>query len=150
MLVTALLVVLTLLVIYNVKRVMARRPNSPLISVTSPLIGQSETKETSPAPEGESLTGLKQKAKEMKWDRDPFILSIEKGEELPTLQLKVTGIIYDEARPEATYAIINDQVIRIGDSIDGIRVIDIQADAVQLKKFDRQFTLYLYQETNKK
>ena len=78
------------------------------------------------------------------WKRDPFLLGIGK-EGVPTLQLSVSGIIYDETRPEATYAIVNGHVYRIGDSLFGIKVIDIQPDFVRLKKFNQDVFLYLHE-----
>ncbi|MBI4435996.1 MAG: hypothetical protein HY590_01060 [Candidatus Omnitrophica bacterium] len=119
---------------YNVHR--AQKSISPVPQTMPP-------QETPPSPaSSEALTATEL----LTWKRDPFILGIGKEGELPTLQLKVSGIIYDETRPEATYAIINEEVVRIGDNLHGIKVIDIQPDYVRLKKFNQEVILYLYQE----
>lgn len=83
------------------------------------------------------------------WKRDPFVLGGSGEGRGPTLQLKVSGIIFDDIHPEATYAILNEEVVRIGDDFHGIKVIDIQPDTVRLKKFDQELILYLYQEEGK-
>ena len=144
--VACLLVTLTLLIVYNVGRVMARRAGrQPAVSV----VPQEQPVESSSTPEEANLALLKKQAKELQWGHDPFILSLAKGEELPTLQLQVTGIIHDPIHPEETYAIINDEVVRIGDSLRGIKVVDIQPDSVRFKKFNQEFTLHLYDESKK-
>ena len=101
-----------------------------------------------PAESSTSSSELEKYVSTLKWKRDPFVLGIAQGEggKTPTIQLKVSGIIYDETRPEATYAIINQEVVRIGDSFHGISVIDIQPAYVRLKKFGEELVLYLYQE----
>ncbi len=93
---------------------------------------------------GEGVSELEAYEKTLSWKRDPFLLQL--GREEPTLALKVSGIIYDEVHPEATYAIINEEVVRIGDDVRGIKVVDIQADHVRLKKFSQQLILYLHAE----
>ena len=157
-LVGVLLAVFLLLLAYNLKRSSATkaRRRQAVSTVSQPTTPLSETPPAAgnvPSPsetEEVTLAALREKAKELKWGRDPFILSLREEGGLPTLQLKVTGIIYDVDHPEATYAIINEEVVRIGDDIRGIKVIDIQADAVRLKKFNQEFTLYLYQEPKPK
>ena len=145
--VACFLVTLTLLIVYNVRRVAARKAGRQQILST---VSQEPVVETAPAaPEEKNLASLKAKAKELQWGRDPFILSLRKGEELPTLQLQVTGIIYDPIHAEETYAIINDEVVRIGDNLRGIKVVDIQPDSVRFKKFNQEFTLFLYDESKK-
>ena len=150
MLAGCLVVVLSLLVVCNVRRasVKAQRQQKAL-SVPPPTAVAPQATETAPSGKETSLATLKEQAKALSWGRDPFILTLGQGEALPTLQLKVSGIIYDPDHPETTYAIINDQVVRIGDDINGIKVIDIQSDAVRLKKFNQEFSLYLYQEQSK-
>ena len=88
---------------------------------------------------------IEQYVKNLVWKRDPFVFAFGEGGKIPTLQLKVSGIIFDETRPEATYAIINQEVVRIGDTFNGIQVLDIQPDYVRLKKFNEELILYLYQ-----
>lgn len=148
-----LLVFLGLLILWNVKRQMGRRlprPQAPPPSVTRvepsppPLV-------VSPAPESSEIPSDElSKKSALTWKRDPFLLGLGEEGSVPTLQLKVSGIIYDEERPEATYAIINGEVFRIGDTIQGIKVIDIQPDFVRLLKFNQDVFLYLYEKEGKK
>ena len=166
-----LLGVLVLLVLYNVQRfasAQARQKTSPPVAAvpkesvaspdTTPAAAPTAPPAAAPAvevtngeavlhPESATFTQLKEKAKELRWGRDPFILDLAVGD-APTLQLEVSGIIHDSVHPEATYAIINQDVVRIGDTIRGIKVVDIQPNYVRLKKFNQEFSLYLYQENN--
>jgi len=159
MLLGALLLVLLPLLIWNVvrqKRVAARR--AQYRSHTQAVPVTTETSQTSLAPqvspeklldmtkEEAAYTDISNYEKTLEWRRDPFSLALQGNTNLPTLQLKVSGIIYDPIRPEATYAIINEEVLRIGDSIQGIKVIDIQPNYVRLKKFNQVVILYLHVE----
>ncbi|MFH1858446.1 MAG: hypothetical protein ABH845_06060 [Candidatus Omnitrophota bacterium] len=149
-----LLAVLCLLIVWNLFR-HATRP--------SPQIGQYQTTHASQGPSlplglvGPPSAPLSQQTSEetpvelpkksaLSWKRDPFLLALAKKGELPMLQLKVTGIIYHENRPEDTYAIINEEVHRIGDDLHGIKIVDIQPVFIRLKKFNQDVFLYLYQE----
>ena len=142
--------ILLLFVFYNVHRVQKRhamRQTDEAAAQRASPPPISQPTESTPASETPSAAPETLPAKEiLTWKRDPFLLGIGKEGELPTLQLKVSGIIYDETRPEATYAIINEEVVRIGDNLHGIKVIDIQPDYVRLKKFNQEVILYLYQE----
>ena len=141
-----LVVILALLVLYNARRVKAPKGKQQQVA---PVIPQEPSVNNPPTPGEVNLVLLEERAKELQWGRDPFILSLRKGEELPTLQLQVTGIIYDPIHAEETYAIINDEVVRIGDNLRGIKVVDIQPDSVRFKKFNQEFTLFLYDESKK-
>lgn len=139
MIVAVLIGILLLFVFYNVHRAQKQKrvPSPPVSQPTGPTPTLETPLATSETPPVKEV---------LAWKRDPFLLGIGKEGALPTLQLKVSGIIYDETRPEATYAIINEEVVRIGDSLHGIKVTDIQSDYVRLKKFNQEVILYLYQE----
>jgi len=81
-----------------------------------------------------------------KWGRDPFFLeSLKEGVKV-SFPLRVTGIIFDKDRSEATYAIINDVVVRVGDEIAGAEVIDIQSNSVTLRWGEKESVLTLREE----
>jgi len=157
----ALVIVLVPLLLWNLTRYKRAVSYRQKLQTTSsyPTAGQASeghhdvsstsTPQTAPEPSA-SPSDLAQYENTLVWKRDPFTLGIAQDGKGPTLQLKVSGIIYDEVRPEATYAIISQEVVRIGDSIQGIKVIDIQPDYVRLKKFNQELILYLYQEEEKK
>jgi hypothetical protein len=71
------------------------------------------------------------------WARDPF--SLEAGrpkkqiEAQPSLAagLNLSGILWDGAQ---IHAIINDSLVKVGDEVNGIRVVAIQRDRVTLAK----------------
>lgn len=141
-----LILVLIPLVFWNVHRKMRARELRTSFEATSKLPLDAAAASVSPAESSSTPSELEAYVATLVWKRDPFVLGIGgEGGKMPTLQLKVSGIIFDETRPEATYAIINQEVVRIGDNFHGIKVIDIQPDYVRLKKFSEEVILYLYQ-----
>jgi hypothetical protein len=72
------------------------------------------------------------------WDGDPFVRDWVMVNELANLKLK--AITLGGERP---YALINDQILQIGDEISGKRVVKIESDNVTLEQGGRTFTLLL-------
>lgn len=143
-----LIVVLILLLFWNVNRQKHAKELRTKFEATRP----TATTQNAPVSTGASVPSseLEKYISTLSWKRDPFALGVTQGGKAPTLQLKVSGIIYDETRPEATYAIINQEVVRIGDTFHGINVIDIQPNYVRLKKMSEEIILYLYKEEENK
>lgn len=77
---------------------------------------------------------------DMQWGRDPFSLTPDKQTETGTFQL--SAVIWDETNP---IAIINNEVVGIGQEIDGCQVIKINKDNVILKKGEEERVVELYQ-----
>ena len=72
------------------------------------------------------------------WKRDPF--SLERMLNAQGVGLELVGIMYDE---KTCHALINEDVVRIGDTIEGNKVIDIQKDKVILNDGQKNFELRL-------
>jgi hypothetical protein len=72
------------------------------------------------------------------WGADPFVRDWVMVNELANLKLK--AITLGGERP---YALINDQILQIGDEISGKRVTKIESDNVTLEQGGRTFTLLL-------
>jgi len=72
------------------------------------------------------------------WGADPFVRDWVMVNELANLKLK--AITLGGERP---YALINDQILQIGDEISGKRVVKIERDNVTLEQGGRTFTLLL-------
>jgi len=72
------------------------------------------------------------------WGTDPFVRDWVMVNELANLKLK--AITLGGERP---YALINDQILQVGDEIGGKRVVKIEADNVTLEQGGRTFTLLL-------
>lgn len=72
------------------------------------------------------------------WGADPFVRDWIMGNELANLRLK--AITLGGERP---YALINDQILQIGDEISGKRIANIESDNVTLEQGGRTFTLLL-------
>lgn len=81
---------------------------------------------------------LKKAITAQKWGRDPFIFGETKTAE--TGGLSLNGILWDEIAPSA---IINNTVVKIGDEVDGNRVVDIQKERVILSKEGSTYELNL-------
>ena len=72
------------------------------------------------------------------WGADPFVRDWVMVNELVNLSLKAITLGGD--RP---YALINDQILQIGDEISGKRIAKIESDNVTLEQGGRTFTLLL-------
>ncbi len=142
----ALLIILLSLLLWNVGRM--KKKGSPLPTVSQPSAAASSANPAAAVSTEKEKLAEEPEAREMtlEWNRDPFSLPLVEEGKGPTLNLKVSGIIYDGDHPEATYAIINEDLVRIGDDLHGIKVVDIQPNSVHLKKFNQEVTLYLRQE----
>lgn len=72
------------------------------------------------------------------WGRDPFFV---KGEEKALPSLRLEGIIMDPVSP---FAMINGEIRKVGDTMDGATVVEIREDRVILKLGKKEFTLMLF------
>ena len=62
---------------------------------------------------------------QMKWGRDPFA----RGQANDSHGLSLSGILWDERQP---MAVINNQMVRVGETIEGYTVVEITQDAVSV------------------
>ena len=72
------------------------------------------------------------------WGADPFVRDWVMVNELVNLKLK--AITLGGERP---YALVNDQILQVGDELSGKRVAKIESDNVTLEQGGRTFTLLL-------
>ena len=108
---------------------------------------RSFSKQKTNAPSGDieaSSSGQKIKQKKRAgykdWGRDPFMVT-----QMPVSSssaLALDGIVYDE---KDSYVLINNQLLHIGDEVNGNRVIDIQQDRVILNDGNKDIELKLEQ-----
>jgi hypothetical protein len=104
------------------------------------------SQEKSPAkearrPDKEIYKKLEEETKNLKLKRDPFILGpVISTEEISPSGLSITGILWDRENP---IAIINDNIVRIGDKIGTNNVVDIKQDSVILNDGIKNFELNL-------
>ena len=59
----------------------------------------------------------------MKWGRDPFLLDVSNVQEQGMEGLVLNGIAADKENP---YAIINNDVVKLGDKVNGMTVVEIK------------------------
>jgi hypothetical protein len=64
------------------------------------------------------------------------------AEELTPPELKINGLVWNTDKPQA---IINDQVVVIGDMVGDSKVIDIRKDGVDLMFLNKPFTVQMEQ-----
>ncbi|MCX6830026.1 MAG: hypothetical protein NT002_12215 [candidate division Zixibacteria bacterium] len=80
------------------------------------------------------------------WGNDPFVRgTIAAGPaDIPTGPIwELGGILYDDINPAA---IINSRIVRVGQSIDGARVLRINKKMVTLEKDGAEFSITLEKE----
>jgi hypothetical protein len=75
-----------------------------------------------------------------KWKRDPFLLDTSNVKEQGMEGLNLNGIVADKENP---YAIINDDVVKLGDRINGMTIIEINEKRVVLEQDGQRHTLEL-------
>jgi hypothetical protein len=74
------------------------------------------------------------------WGRDPFLLDESNVKEQGMEGLSLNGIVSDKDNP---YAIINNEVIKPGDKVNGMTVIEINEKSVILEQNSQKHTLEL-------
>ena len=81
-------------------------------------------------------------AANQEWGRDPFVLGGAFGSSEAASNFVLSGIAWDAKLP---IAIINENVYKPGDPIDGYTVSEIRPDAVTLSRGDEKIKLELFQ-----
>ncbi|MCB0832997.1 MAG: hypothetical protein KDC45_06010 [Bacteroidetes bacterium] len=90
------------------------------------------------------------------WKRDPFAGKFESSLRLNVGKMIETMLMPKMANFDLTaisrsgkqsFAVINDEIVGIGESVNGFRVIEILNNAVVLKKNDYSFTITLPDES---
>ena len=97
-------------------------------------VSPSETAEPGPAAR-RTETPVKQPET---WGGDPFVRDWVMTSELAEMSLSAITIGGDKA-----YALINNQILEVGDQISGKRIIEIKDEQVVLEQGGRTFTLLL-------
>ena len=77
------------------------------------------------------------RATRLSWRRDPFLRGGTIGE---LSGLALSGILWD---PKEPMAIINGQMVHVGEELDGYRVVEIMQDKVSITDGDQTFQLVL-------
>lgn len=77
---------------------------------------------------------------DIKWGRDPFLLDSANVKEQGMEDLVLNGVVSDKLSP---YAIINNDVVKIGDKVSGMTVIEINEKNVVLDENGQRRTLEL-------
>ena len=81
--------------------------------------------------------------------RDPFLLLVKKKKESPRIEppkLVLKGIAWDKTEP---LALINNLVVREGDTIEGARIVKIDFDRVLVRHGRKEFLIKLIEEKEK-
>jgi hypothetical protein len=94
------------------------------------------TKKVSPA----NIESIISRKTTRQWGRDPFVRDWVRQDRVTDLKLKAITIANGKA-----YALINDQILEVGEEIQGHRILRIAKDYVVLKYGEREIELYLGQ-----
>ncbi|MEO0130168.1 MAG: hypothetical protein ABIK76_00525 [candidate division WOR-3 bacterium] len=73
-----------------------------------------------------------------KWGEDPFVRDFSYLAEMKSLIVSAITLSENEA-----YAIINNQIVHVGDLVDGKKVVAIERDRVIVEKGGKRFTIFL-------
>ena len=76
----------------------------------------------------------------LRWGRDPFLPDTSNMQEQGMEGLALNGIMPDKQNP---YAIINNKVVKLGDKVGGMTVIEINESNVVLDENGQRHTLEL-------
>jgi hypothetical protein len=75
----------------------------------------------------------------VKESKDPFLTSERPKEVVQAIGLELSGIFSEGGHPTA--AMINNEIYRVGDIVDGKRIVAIEANRVLLEYGNRRFVL---------
>lgn len=91
----------------------------------------------------ETQRRLEGKRSKLVWVRNPFILPQKETQtvESDVRELVLSGIAVDEV---GRIAIVNDRIVREGDTISGVKIIEIKEDSIIVEKEGKSYTLRLY------
>jgi len=127
------------------KRTVTELPRGPIVVAVSPeeLRERAEATARSLSSWLEEQEKLSKRLVYRKGKRDPFLIAVKKKEESPRIEppkLVLKGIAYDEAEP---LALINDRVVKQGDTIEGARIVKIDFDRVVVRHGKEEFVIKL-------
>lgn len=138
-----LVVLAMLLAIMGAVYARAFRSPAPSLHRAQPqqLLAEAPVREASSialtAPPSAQRTAQRQRVAQLAWARDPFF----RGAASPqTSELALSGILWDAAQP---IAIINGQMVRVGEELEGYRVVEISHDVVSVTDGTQTFQLQL-------
>lgn len=114
----------------------------PLPNLSTPA-GQLPVLSTAEAPNSAVPVGApEQKKDDSDWIRCPFSGKIYSGREGGTIDLRLTGIVWDDKRPQA---LINGAIVQEGDAIGNFRVLKIFKDKIKMASDGTYFEIRLEQ-----
>jgi hypothetical protein len=114
------------------------QPQGPLIVVDAGV----KVSSVLPAADSKMLETQKKRA-EAPWGRDPFSSDIYKSGQASS-ELKLQGVSY--RKDNVGFAFINNEIVKVGDTIGGYEVEEVLKDRVLLKKGAQSFYLTFPEE----
>lgn len=125
-------VFLIFMVITNVQKVQAKRRSMAKA-------GETVISSLS-APISFETAEIKESAIKEDWGRDPFFLGTVSRDDIELDGMVLNGIVWDEANP---YAIVNSEVVKVGDKLGNMKIVEITKDSVVLEQDGNRHTLTL-------
>lgn len=125
-------VFLIFLVFANVQKVQAKRRS---------MVKTGETVTSSlSAPISFETAEIEESAIKEGWGRDPFFLGNVSRDDIELDGMVLNGIVWDE---DSQYAIVNGEVIKVGDKLGDKKIVEINKDSVVLEQDGNRHTLTL-------
>jgi len=129
-----------LIVFWSIKTTSKKTKKKPKTAATPGQISSFPTPFGQDVPMSVQAVQKKKKRSEPEYGRDPFvekeiIVEQEKG---PESLLDLQGISWDAENP---YAIIDGNVVEVGDQIGGYRIVDIKQFSVTIKNEEEEIEL---------
>jgi hypothetical protein len=104
-----------------------KKPHLSAAAVTPLNAGATDLSFLDAVRKNDELRSAQSAVWEKPWRRDPFLAQVSSA--AVASRLKLNGIVWDEKNP---YAMVNDKVVKVGDVIEGFRVLEIKQGSVIL------------------
>jgi len=143
---TLILLALTIVVIIFGLTALFKPSQKPELSYQEPQAQISIEEVSVDIESQDKLSLLKQtqeKLEEVDWTNDPFAVGEGSLFSKGLSSFKVTGIVLD---PNGAHAVINDEVLKVGDELAGWKVMEILPNKVILKRGNEEVNLTLWEE----
>ena len=137
-----LLVVMVLVFMNNFKPKKKKNASAPAAPAVAAIPPSGQPAGQAKADSGKSEAGQKERADALGWGRDPFVPYEEQAVGGTGFTLKGVSI----GKGRKGYALINDEIVKPGDTFVGHEVVEIEKDKVLLRKDGQSFYIVFPQE----
>lgn len=142
--ITAVLVVaLIVLVMARTKKKGTANKKEGIVAAAKGVVSSITNRITESQEDISDVIDLQKKRAELSWGRDPFFF-METKKVYKGKSISLRGVSL--GRDKAGFAYINDEIVTVGDNVEGYLVLEIQKDKVLLRRGLDSFYLSLAEE----